>query len=1156
AECNNGRPNVQIAPTEFANILHSQDSRISEPLCPRDFPSGQVECLSNCHGDEDCEGGEKCCFNGCAQVCTALNAQGRACRVLRKAVDLLPFGTMIDGYVPECDASGAFKSRQCDQHHCWCVDPEGREIHGTKVTASHPIDCVTPQRHDCRHNQICNASACVYGLKTDDNGCPLSGCPCRNLCDGIQCVNTFETCQSVSKDCVSASSTSCLKRHLTSPLGLINPCQSGRPAKQPISEVVIFCDSTTDCGDEHWCFEIGYFGKGLCCEFPSCIQMQEAMRQFTYSEYVPKCVANGDFDSVQCSTDGLKCWCVDQIGHEVPGTRISVSTGHPNCAFPRICVQTSCDIPFCPYGFQMDDSGCPLCECKNPCKRMKCKRSFEVCVMEKINCGSNSCSGIPRCILNACPQGTPLVEPSTFVVSKCMNDESCLAIRGYCKLYGQPEGNSFVGSTKPGFCPLSNVVLQQVCDRSCVSDSDCSGPTKCCKVGCSYRCVEPNTSLPVIKDQKYGLCPFLTDVSQRSCIASRPSSQCSTDFDCPGIKKCCSDGCTNVCLYAQVTSGCLHQRAAIETILSSSGTLPQNQLFVPECDKDGKFTNVQCNVQRCWCVDERGVEIPGTRKPSGSDPDCYHPRICARLNCQMQCPFGVTLDDDGCQICKCHDPCHVNIRKLKLRCSICLQVIKCPYEFQICRLVQVECLLEPCLPVPKCKNTIICSNKKHLLEGLLNTCPKGEPFRDPTSWLAVKCDPKVYESCPPNHFCHLAGYQSYLGDCCSLQGNDNSTFFSSPLCNGFRSPQIGTQRLIKQDGTCPVFQAASTDKKLCTIECRSDYDCAGNGKCCFNGCGMSCIYNEALTNRILNKIGQCPKPLTIHLKKPQSSCSSSCASDQDCAGSQKCCKSSCGAQCAYPEIATGCLHQRATFELLKDESPYNQLDLPTCDIDGMFEAIQCNKNHCFCVNEKGWEVPGTRTELRRAPPNCRQPRSCPKWSCSKECLAGYTLNDDGCPLCECTDPCGKIRCGRSSDVCVAAKLSCTDDCPPLPLCIANPCSTGIPLRTTESELILCNSSSHCPSPYWCHEIGLLDQGVCCPGSQVSSRTGRCPKSPYKFDDLSTDATQTCTADEHCPNATEKCCFGGNRMLCLSMDFILYSRSSLNSATVFSRFFHE
>lgn len=47
--------------------------------------------------------------------------------------------------------------------------------------------------------------------------------------------------------------------------------------------------------------------------------------------------------------------------------------------------------------------------------------------------------------------------------------------------------------------------------------------------------------------------------------------------------------------------------------------------FVPACEEDGSYSTIQCwgSTGYCWCVDEIGLEIPGTSIPSWQGmPDC------------------------------------------------------------------------------------------------------------------------------------------------------------------------------------------------------------------------------------------------------------------------------------------------------------------------------------------------------------------------------------------------------------------------------------------------------------------------------------------------------------------------------------------------------
>ncbi|NXN80714.1 NID2 protein, partial [Bombycilla garrulus] len=51
---------------------------------------------------------------------------------------------------------------------------------------------------------------------------------------------------------------------------------------------------------------------------------------------------------------------------------------------------------------------------------------------------------------------------------------------------------------------------------------------------------------------------------------------------------------------------------------------PRGDQYVPQCDPSGDFTPLQCHGDSgyCWCVEQSGREIPGTRSEPGTTPPC------------------------------------------------------------------------------------------------------------------------------------------------------------------------------------------------------------------------------------------------------------------------------------------------------------------------------------------------------------------------------------------------------------------------------------------------------------------------------------------------------------------------------------------------------
>jgi WAP-type (Whey Acidic Protein) 'four-disulfide core' len=103
-------------------------------------------------------------------------------------------------------------------------------------------------------------------------------------------------------------------------------------------------------------------------------------------------------------------------------------------------------------------------------------------------------------------------------------------------------GSSF--STKSGTCPVNSLPASG--SRQCYRDSNCSGRQKCCQVGSTayFYCANPKTAttLPPTSLPKYGNCPDVQSNAVGSCVL-----QCNTDSSCSGNLKCCSNGCGMVC---------------------------------------------------------------------------------------------------------------------------------------------------------------------------------------------------------------------------------------------------------------------------------------------------------------------------------------------------------------------------------------------------------------------------------------------------------------------------------------------------------------------------------------------------------------------------------------------------------------------------------
>lgn len=167
--------------------------------------------------------------------------------------------------------------------------------------------------------------------------------------------------------------------------------------------------------------------------------------------------------------------------------------------------------------------------------------------------------------------------------------------------------------------------------------------------------------------------------------------------------------------------------------------------------RKGEFEEVQCDDNDvCWCVDEYGLELPGTRGTTTIDGDqaCIKLRHdtleaseCPGLLCRLGCDYGFAVDNaTGCPLCECRNPCDPGAG------------LSCP-EGQECQLAVTKCAEAPfCPALPFCvavqrsrQDTDLDYDESELT---VPSCPVGEPYVDADN-RTVECNPRSRAlSCP------------------------------------------------------------------------------------------------------------------------------------------------------------------------------------------------------------------------------------------------------------------------------------------------------------------------------------------------------------------------------------------------------------------------
>jgi hypothetical protein len=101
-------------------------------------------------------------------------------------------------------------------------------------------------------------------------------------------------------------------------------------------------------------------------------------------------------------------------------------------------------------------------------------------------------------------------------------------------------------------------------------------------------------------------------------------------------------------------------------------------------------------VGACWC-DELCVEYGDCCHDAGAvcgiDDGTDPPQVCSPVLCEIACPYGFETNDDGCEICACHDPTG----------DFCggIAAIQCPQGFECQGVGNFPDASGQCVPVPE-----------------------------------------------------------------------------------------------------------------------------------------------------------------------------------------------------------------------------------------------------------------------------------------------------------------------------------------------------------------------------------------------------------------------------------------------------------------------
>ncbi|KAJ9582850.1 hypothetical protein L9F63_022809 [Diploptera punctata] len=554
---------------------------------------------------------------------------------------------------PKCHmGNGLYEATQCDRGECWCVDSFGTEIPGTKTRG--PTACEALREELGCLDLTCRLG-CDYGFQLDrDTRCPL--CECRNPCDGVTC-SVGESCQMVEVNC---------EGEYCPPVPACLPNKPGQcPYLVPVGNgsCDYECRSDLNCNGSEKCCSNGCGTQCIAPVMLTACQHRRAILEHKAHEtgipasqmYLPQCrEEDGSFEPVQCHPKSRQCWCVDNKGDELPGTRAPPDV-QPSCAgnIPSNCPAFRC-AP-CPYGYQMDLSGCPTCTCKDLCAEISCYEEGEACRLVEVSCTDQPCPPVPMCLPrreNPCLTGHPLLEPGSTDMVQCGPNGSPCPSSHKCHL--SPFGEYAVCCPKPrdvcfepmdaGTCEddeprwyfdSQNNTCSQFKFGGCSGNQNNFDSQETCNAVCPVlsqceRMREKNQKV----SEKYKSTTFIPECNPETgewepiqCLKQVGVCWCVNRMGEP-IKGTITRETAPKCSSRQARRRMHHEPDFdIEELLKEVATLTeeaprktrcqalQEKLYAVNCDADGKFLPTQCFPRKfteCWCVDEAGNQLPNT----------------------------------------------------------------------------------------------------------------------------------------------------------------------------------------------------------------------------------------------------------------------------------------------------------------------------------------------------------------------------------------------------------------------------------------------------------------------------------------------------------------------------------------------------------------
>lgn len=250
-------------------------------------------------------------------------------------------------FVPRCSASGDFAAVQCHGEQCWCVEPDGREVSGSR-TRGHPNRCPS----QCERQR--SAAIKLQGVLSAGAELHIPTCSVDGHFLSLQCVG--RDCFCVDKE---GRRTDESPPHCSNRVPLQTDSSSGLCARA-LAEVTAFKQEVMSLvslsNSSHFPLGLGFllakgfhFTTEIGHSEPSLLKLLShntatalrlaavsvydqlvAPHKRSFQTFSPQCDAHGHWIPTQCDHSTGQCWCVDDLGHFLPGSLTNRRA--PKCA--------------------------------------------------------------------------------------------------------------------------------------------------------------------------------------------------------------------------------------------------------------------------------------------------------------------------------------------------------------------------------------------------------------------------------------------------------------------------------------------------------------------------------------------------------------------------------------------------------------------------------------------------------------------------------------------------------------------------------------------------------------------------------------------------------------------------------------------------------